>query len=160
MKLQAQVFENGIPITQSVEIDTIEDRYIPAVSLAGLKIPQTIPPPAREGDTVPLRCFDPGYKNTTVCKTSISLVQPDGKCYYRGYDLEDLVARCNYLEVSYLLINGKLPNSVEYDDWAYQVLHHTYIHTELQVQMTTFRYDAHPMGMFLATLGKCWFIYS
>jgi citrate synthase len=154
MSLRAQVFENGVAITEAVEINTISGKYIPAVSLSALKIPQTIPPPALEGDTVPLRTFDPGYKNTTVCKTNISLVEADGKCYYRGYDLEDLVSRCNYLEVSYLLIHGKLPNSLEYDNWAYQILHHTYIHTELQVQMTTFRYDAHPMGMFLATLGK------
>lgn len=157
MKLNAQIFENGVPISQTVELNIVAEKYLPAVALAGLKIPQTTPPPAQDGDMVPLRCFDPGYKNTTVCKSNISLVQPDGKCYYRGYDLEDLVARCNYLEVSYLLIHGNLPNSVEYDNWVYQVLHHTYIHTELQGQMKTFRYDAHPMGMFLATLGKSLF---
>lgn len=141
---------------EPVEIPILQDAYFQGPLLGKLAIPSQSPstllsdPQAK----VPLRLFDPGYKNTIVCKTGISRVDPQGKLYYRGYDVEDLVEKSNYLEVAFLLIHGKLPSQREYDKWAYQVLHHTYLHSELEGQMKTFRYDAHPMGMFLATMAS------
>lgn len=63
--------------------------------------------------TVPLRLYDPGLKNTVVCKSKISDLDPvHGKFYYRGYDVEELVGKSSFMEVAYLLIYGNLPNKV------------------------------------------------
>lgn len=102
----------GETLGASIDIPIFGNGYIPGIALSQLKIPQTTPPPDTLGDTVPLRLYDPGYKNTIVCKSNVSLVEPDGKLYYRGYDVESLVEHSNYLEVSYLLIHGTLPNKV------------------------------------------------
>ena len=144
--LSCQVYNNNDePITALIDIPIINDAYFNANSIAQLKIPQTTPKPENPNDQVPLRLFDPGYKNTIVCKSKVSKVDPhQGKLYYRGYDVEELVDKSNFLEVAYLLVHGSLPNAKEYHEWSYKVMHHTYLHTELSAQMTCFRYDAHP----------------
>jgi hypothetical protein len=83
---------------------------IPATAIAQIKIQQTCPQP--EPDEIPLRVYDPGFKNTAVCHTQISAVDPSGKLYYRGYDVEDLVNHSSFLEVAFLLIYGHLPTKV------------------------------------------------
>jgi citrate synthase len=100
----------------------------------------------------PIRILDPGFKNTIVSRTAVSRIDAangivsflppltPGKLYYRGYDLETLVEKSSFLEVSYLLIYGNLPNKAQSRDWEYQVMHHTYIHVELETQMSTFRF--------------------
>jgi citrate synthase len=72
---------------------------------------------------------------------------------YRGYDIEELAEKATFLEVSYLLIYGRLPKKKEYEDWERKILTHTYIHENLVSQMKTFRYDAHPMGMLISSLA-------
>ena len=67
MKLKAQIYDKDQAVTAAVDLNVLGDRYISAISLGSLKIPQTIPPPECVGDMVPLRGYDPGYKNTTVC---------------------------------------------------------------------------------------------
>ncbi|KAJ3217545.1 hypothetical protein HK099_005435 [Clydaea vesicula] len=106
-------------------------------------------------NSVPLRCYDPGLKNTVVSKTKISLIDgQDGKLYYRGYNIEDLVEKSNFLEVAYLLIYGSLPDKSQLKNWNHNIMHHTYIHVELERQMATYRYDAHPMGMLIGTVAS------
>ncbi|KAJ3019903.1 hypothetical protein HKX48_001627 [Thoreauomyces humboldtii] len=127
---------------------------IPGTAFAQLKINQTTPAPEAPEDKVPIRLYDPGFKNTTVCRSKVSSIDENGKLLYRGYDVEELVEKSNYLEVAYLLIYGELPDAQEYEHWAQAVMTHTYIHEGLEKQMMTFRYDAHPHGMLIATIAS------
>lgn len=105
--------------------------------------------------SVPLRLYDPAFKNTAVCNTKISLVDGvDGKLYYRGYDVEELFEKSTYMETSYLLIHGDLPNSMQLKDWTGSIMRHTYLHSAIEKQMSTFRYDCHPMGQLIATMAS------
>ncbi|KAJ3105456.1 hypothetical protein HDU97_008072 [Phlyctochytrium planicorne] len=144
------------PLTQkTIRIPISAQGTISASLFTGLKIKPTTPPSDIETDTVPLRLYDPGFKNTVVCRSKISEVDGDsGKLYYRGYDVVELVEKSTYLEVSYLLINGQLPTKTQADNWSRSVMLHTYLHTEIERQMLTFRYDAHPMGMLISTIAS------
>ncbi len=72
---------------------------------------------------------------------------------YRGYPIEELAERSNYLEVAYLLMHGELPTLSQMDDWVYQITHHTWIHENIKKFMDGFHHDAHPMGMLVSTVG-------
>ena len=72
---------------------------------------------------------------------------------YRGYTIEDLCEKSSYLEVAYLLIYGALPTKEQLDEWLFEITHHTYVHENIKMFVEGFRYDAHPMGMLLATVG-------
>ncbi|ORY39029.1 citrate synthase [Rhizoclosmatium globosum] len=139
--------------TIKVPINT-QHNTIPASAFTALKISQTTPLPL-EPQLTPLRIFDPGFKNTVVCKSRISqLDENGGGLRYRGYSVEELVEKSSFLEVAFLLINGELPTKAENEKWTQGILSHTYLHTELEKQMTTFRYDAHPMGMLISTVAS------
>jgi citrate synthase len=101
-----------------------------------------------------LATYDPGFVNTASCRSSVTFIDGDkGVLEYRGYPIEQLAEQSNYLEVAYLLVNGKLPNKAEYEAWAHDVTYHTFVHENLKTFMQGFRYDAHPMGMLLASVG-------
>jgi citrate synthase len=101
-----------------------------------------------------LATYDPGFVNTASCRSSVTFIDGDkGILEYRGYPIEQLAEHSNYLEVAYLLVNGKLPNKAEYEAWAHDVTYHTFVHENLKTFMQGFRYDAHPMGMLLASVG-------
>jgi citrate synthase len=101
-----------------------------------------------------LATYDPGFVNTASCRSSVTFIDGDkGILEYRGYPIEQLAEQSNYLEVAYLLVNGKLPNKAEYEGWAHDVTYHTFVHENLKTFMQGFRYDAHPMGMLLASVG-------
>ncbi|WP_246486715.1 citrate synthase [Kribbella qitaiheensis] len=108
---------------------------------------------AAEGDGG-LATYDPGFVNTASTRSSVTFIDGDkGILEYRGYPIEQLAEQSNYLEVAYLLVNGKLPNKAEYEGWAHDVTYHTFVHENLKTFMQGFRYDAHPMGMLLASVG-------
>jgi citrate synthase len=108
---------------------------------------------AAEGDGG-LATYDPGFVNTASTRSSVTFIDGDkGILEYRGYPIEQLAEQSNYLEVAYLLVNGKLPNKAEYEAWAHDVTYHTFVHENLKTFMQGFRYDAHPMGMLLASVG-------
>lgn len=79
---------------------------------------------------------------------------------YRGYDIEDLVENSSFLEVSYLLIYGELPDAKKLHTWETKIMHHTFIHEDLLQQMKGFRYDAHPMGMLISSIASLGTFYS
>ena len=98
--------------------------------------------------------YDPAFGNTASCKSRVTFIDGEkGILRYRGYPIEDLAKKSNFLEVAYLLIHGELPNKSEYDNWVHDITHHTYVHENIRKLMDGFRYDAHPMGMLLATVG-------
>lgn len=101
-----------------------------------------------------LATYDPGFVNTASTRSSVTFIDGDkGILEYRGYPIEQLAEQSNYLEVAYLLVNGALPNKVEYEAWVHDVTYHTFVHENLKTFMQGFRYDAHPMGMLLASVG-------
>lgn len=103
----------------------------------------------------PFRVLDPHYYNTAACSSSVSRADAEeGKLYLRGFDMEELSEKSDFLEVAYLLIYGRgLPDKSELETWRLQVLSHTYLHEDIREQLRTFRYDAHPMGMMISTLA-------
>jgi citrate synthase len=101
-----------------------------------------------------LASYDPGFVNTASCRSSVTFIDGDkGILEYRGYPIEQLAEQSNYLEVAYLLLNGELPNKAQYEQWVHDVTYHTFVHENLKTFMQGFRYDAHPMGMLLASVG-------
>jgi len=102
-----------------------------------------------------LRMYDPAFLSTAACSSSITYLDGDaGILRYRGYPIEQLAEKSNFLEVAYLLLNGELPTSEELSKWTYDVTHHTMIHENMRKRFVDgFHYDAHPMGMFVSSLA-------
>ena len=98
---------------------------------------------------------DPAYMQTASCRSTITYIDGDaGILRYRGYPIEQLAEKSNYLEVAYLLLNGELPTKDQYETWAFDVTHHTFLHENMRKRfMEGFHYDAHPMGMFVSGLA-------
>ena len=101
-----------------------------------------------------LMSYDPGFMNTASCRSRITFIDGDrGILRYRGYPIEELAEEASYLEVAYLILRGELPTKAEREDWVFNVTHHTMIHENIKDLMMGFRYDAHPMGMLVSTVG-------
>jgi citrate synthase len=98
--------------------------------------------------------YDPAFMNTANCRSAITYIDGDrGVLEYRGYPIEQLAEQSDYLEVAYLLLFGRLPTDSEYRQWTSDITVHTFLHENTKKFMEGFRYDAHPMGMFLSTVG-------
>jgi citrate synthase len=101
-----------------------------------------------------LMAYDPAYTNTASCRSSITYIDGDaGILQHRGYPIEQLCEHSTYLEVAYLLINGRLPNEAELRGWVDEITIHTFVHENVKDFMQGFRYDANPMGMLVASVG-------
>lgn len=123
----------------------IKDGTIRAMDLRQIK--------AGEGD-FGLMAYDPAYTNTVECRSAITYIDGDaGILQHRGIPIEQLCAHSTYLEVAYLLIYGTLPARDQLDAWVDEITHHTYVHENVKTFMQGFRYDGHPMGMLLASVG-------
>ncbi|MDQ3616440.1 MAG: citrate synthase [Actinomycetota bacterium] len=107
-----------------------------------------------DDDTPGLAIYDPGFVNTASCRSSVTFIDGEaGILEYRGYPIEQLAEKSSYLEVAYLLVHGELPTKDQYDSWAHEITYHTFVHENIRTFMQGFRYDAHPMGMLLASVG-------
>jgi citrate synthase len=105
-------------------------------------------------DDFGLLSYDPAFMNTASTISRITEIDGDrGILRYRGYPIEELAERSNYLEVAYLLLHGELPTLSQMDDWVYQITHHTWIHENLKKFMDGFHHDAHPMGMLVSAVA-------
>ncbi|MBA2640317.1 MAG: citrate synthase [Nocardioidaceae bacterium] len=101
-----------------------------------------------------LAAYDPGFTNTASCRSAITYIDGDrGILEYRGYPIEQLAEDSTFLEVAYLLIHGQLPSRDDYDAWVHEITYHTFVHENIKTFMQGFRYDAHPMGMLMASVG-------
>ena len=101
-----------------------------------------------------LTTYDPGFVNTASCKSAITYIDGEhGILEYRGYPIEQLAEGACFLEVAHLLIKGSLPTKAEYEQWVHEITFHTYVHENVRGFMQGFRYDAHPMGMLMASVG-------
>ena len=98
--------------------------------------------------------YDPSFVNTASCKSKITYIDGEaGILRYRGYPIEELAEKKEYLEVSYLLIKGELPSKSEYAEWRHNITYHTSVHENVKKFMDGFHHDAHPMGMLLSTVA-------
>ncbi|KAI9189824.1 hypothetical protein H9P43_001257 [Blastocladiella emersonii ATCC 22665] len=101
-----------------------------------------------------LRVYDAGYLNTAVTRSKICEIDGEkGILQYRGYPIEELAEKSSFLECAYLLIYGELPSRKQFDLFEHEVLHHTFVHEKLADLVKSFNYDAHPMGMVIATMA-------
>jgi citrate synthase len=123
----------------------IEDGTVRATELRKIKVNE---------DDFGIMTYDPAFMNTASCRSSVTYIDGDkGILEYRGYPIEQLAEKSTYLEVAYLLIKGQLPTQTELDDWTHLITTHTFVHENIKEFMQGFRYDAHPMGMLLASVG-------
>ncbi|MEP6701952.1 MAG: citrate synthase [Betaproteobacteria bacterium] len=98
--------------------------------------------------------YDPGFLSTASCNSTITYIDGDkGELLYRGYPIEQLAVRCDFLEVCYLLLNGELPNQEEKVQFNDLVMHHTMVHEQMQFFLRGFRRDAHPMAVLTGMVG-------
>jgi citrate synthase len=105
-------------------------------------------------DEFGMMSYDPAFMNTASCRSSITYIDGEaGILRHRGYPIEQLCEHSTYLEVAYLLINGRLPNKAELDGWVDEITIHTFVHENVKDFMQGFRYDANPMGMLVASVG-------
>lgn len=96
--------------------------------------------------------LDSGYKNTGACKSAITYLDGEkGILRYRGYDIEELAEKADFLEVAYLLVFGELPTEKEYDKFIKTIHKYTLVHEEMKGILDGFPKTAHPMGI-LASL--------
>ncbi|HEV8370799.1 MAG TPA: citrate synthase [Pyrinomonadaceae bacterium] len=123
----------------------IENGTIRAMDLRQIKI---------SDDDFGLMTYDPAFMNTASCKSRITFIDGDkGILEYRGYPIDQLAEKSSYLEVSYLLLHGELPNQSQLDAWTKNITYHTFINESIKKVIDGFHYNAHPMGMFEAALG-------
>jgi citrate synthase len=140
---EAAVSKDTLTITdnrtgKSYEVP-VENDTIKAMDLRQIRV---------KDDDFGLMTYDPGFGNTASCKSRITFIDGEkGILNYRGYPIEEIAEHGSYLETAYLLLRGELPTKTEYDTWAHDILHHTFVHENVKEVMSGFRYDAHPMGM-------------
>jgi citrate synthase len=98
--------------------------------------------------------YDPGFKNTAVCESRITLVDGErGILLYRGYPIEQLAEHSTFLETAFLLLEAQLPTRTQLDQWMHDITYHTMLHENIKKFMEGFRHDAHPMSILLSTVG-------
>jgi citrate synthase len=101
-----------------------------------------------------LMTYDPAFMNTANCHSAITFIDGDkGVLLYRGYPIEQLAEESDYLETAYLTLFGELPTASQQQAWVREITNHTMLHENIKKFMEGFQYDAHPMGIFLSTVG-------
>jgi len=124
----------------------IENETVPAAALRKIKV---------NDDDFGLMTYDPGYGATASCKSDITYIDGDkGILQYRGYPIEELAEKSNFLEVAYLLIYGELPTQEQSTKWVYDIMHHTYVHENMAHLIEAYRYDAHPVSMMISAISS------
>ncbi|MCC4116218.1 citrate (Si)-synthase [Aromatoleum toluclasticum] len=98
--------------------------------------------------------YDSGFLSTASCKSTITFIDGDkGELLYRGYPIEQLAEKCNFLEVAYLLKNGELPNTAQKGEFETTIKNHTMLHDQMTKFYSGFRRDAHPMAVMVGVVG-------
>src|SRR2546429_5212355 len=98
--------------------------------------------------------YDPALINTATCKSKVSFIDGErGILRYRGYPIEELAEKSSFLETAYLIVKGELPTVSHFRMWQRNIKMHTLVHENLKQFIQGFRYDAHPMGILIGTVG-------
>lgn len=123
----------------------IEDGTIRSMDLRDIKVDE---------DDFGLMAYDPGFKNTASCRSSITYIDgARGILQYRGYPIEQLAEKCSFLEVAYLILHGDLPDADGLLEWESTITHHRMIHENVRKLIDSFQYDGHPMGMMMSAVA-------
>src|SRR5436190_1314255 len=123
----------------------IEHDAIRATDLAQIRVA-----PGEPG----LVSYDPALINTAACKSKVSYIDGErGILRYRGYPIEELAEKSSFLETAYLIVKGELPTTSHFRMWQHNIKTHTLVHENLKQFIEGFRYDAHPMGILIGTVG-------
>ena len=105
-------------------------------------------------DDFGLMTYDPAFMNTANCRSAITYIDGDkGILLYRGYPIEQLAEESDFLETAYLILFGELPTASQQQAWTREITLHTMLHENIKKLMEGFQYDAHPMAIFLSTVG-------
>ena len=106
------------------------------------------------GGKTGLFTYDSGFLSTASCKSKITFIDGDkGELLYRGYPIEQLAEKCNFLEVAYLLKNGELPNQSQKVEFEDLIKRHSMLHDQMTKFYSGFRRDAHPMAVMVGVVG-------
>jgi len=98
--------------------------------------------------------YDPGFMSTAACSSAITFIDGDkGELLYRGYPIEELAVKCDFMEVCHLLLYGELPNAEQQAKFVNLVTHHTMVNEQMQFFLRGFRRDAHPMAVLTGLVG-------
>ena len=98
--------------------------------------------------------YDPGFMSTSSCNSTITFIDGDkGELLYRGYPIEQLATKCDFMDTCHLLLYGDLPNPVEKKEFVSRVTNHTMVHEQMQFFLRGFRRDAHPMAVMTGLVG-------
>jgi len=98
--------------------------------------------------------YDPGFMSTASCESKITYIDGDqGVLLYRGYPIEQLAEKSDFMECCYLLLNGELPNADEKADFIDDIKHHTMVHEQIRNLFTSFPRHAHPMSVMIGAVG-------
>jgi len=98
--------------------------------------------------------YDPGFTSTASCESRITYIDGDkGVLLYRGYPIDELAEKGDFLETCYLLLYGELPTQLQKEDFDYRVQHHNMLHEQFARFFHGFRRDSHPMAVMVACLG-------
>ena len=98
--------------------------------------------------------YDPGFVSTAACESKITFIDGDqGILLHRGYPINQLAEKSDYLEVCYLLLNGELPTQTQKDSFVHEITHHSMVHEQISLFFRGFRRDAHPMAIMVGVVG-------
>ncbi len=107
-----------------------------------------------------LMTYDPAFMNTASCQSAITFIDGDkGILRYRGYPIEQRAEKCSFLEGAYRVLHGELPTEGELKEFVTNITHHTMLHETTKKFLEGFRYNAHPMGMFISTVAALSTVY-
>ncbi len=160
--------DSALPATQTKSTDTASN-HRDSLSVTDNRTGKTYEIPVANGtirasdlrqiktgaDDFGLMSYDPSFGNTASCISRITYIDGDrGILRYRGYPIEELAEKSNYLETAYLLLNGELPNAEQLKDFQHHIRLHTFVHESIKKFLDGFHYDAHPMGMLISTIAS------
>jgi citrate synthase len=92
--------------------------------------------------------YDPGFMSTSSCNSTITYIDGDkGELLYRGYPIEQLATKCDFMDTCHLLLYGDLPDAAQKSEFVGRVTNHTMVHEQMQFFLRGFRRDAHPMSV-------------
>ena len=98
--------------------------------------------------------YDPGFMSTSSCNSTITYIDGDkGELLYRGYPIEQLATKCDFMDTCHLLLYGDLPDAAQKKDFVSRVTNHTMVHEQMQFFLRGFRRDAHPMAVMTGLVG-------
>ena len=98
--------------------------------------------------------YDPGFMSTAATESKITYIDgAAGVLLHRGYPIEQLAEKSDYLETCYLLLHGELPNAQEKETFVSTIKNHTMVHEQLSHFFNGFRRDAHPMAVMCGVVG-------